>query len=629
MGILKRRLKAPAAETNLPAPQPVPAPCEPLAEKTNIPQDKPATESFFDRDYYLRQNVDVANAKVDPLEHYLAFGEREGRRPSPDFDPAFYAKRYADTLRGLGPLEHFALHGQKAGGVTSDEGFDYDWYKRVYLSPAATDADCRKHYQAENQHGLLQKHGNETLIALREHFIPDEYLELYPDVVGLDPWVHFVSAGHRERRHLSRWYRNGFGHIKRQALEIRKQGWALRGIDIALDRGDLSALDKLASSGCQVLPAFEDALMQLLKDVASEISSLVVVGALGIGGAERYAANIFRSLAAIHGIENVAILATEGEIGQGAQWLPAGAKVFAISNYLPGVDRPTRARFVRRFISIIQPRTTYCVNSRALWDAALHPKNAALQNYSRFFASLFCYDYDPKGNRVGYAAVEFWQCFDFFDTYLIDNEPFVQELIRQFSIPTSHRAKLRVVRSPVAVGKTPKPTVDRPMRVLWCGRLARQKLPFVVSRIAALCPNIYIDMYAAAGDTAAITLNLPSNVSIMPPYDPEKGAPFDEYGAFLYTSLWDGIPTVMLDAASSGIPIIGSVVGGIGEVLTDQTGWPVSDPNDPQQYVNGLLEALFDPAEAERRAQEMLRRLEDHHSWNGFDANVRHIEHGA
>ena len=121
IGILKRRSKAPAS-------QPVPAPSEPLAEKANIPQDKLALlESFFDRYYYLRQNVDVANAKIDPLRHYLMFGEHEGRRPSPDFDPAFYAERYADTLNGQGPLEHFALHGHRAGNVTSDEGFDYDW----------------------------------------------------------------------------------------------------------------------------------------------------------------------------------------------------------------------------------------------------------------------------------------------------------------------------------------------------------------------------------------------------------------------------------------------------------------------------------------------------------------------
>lgn len=615
MRLLRRKLKASAGETNPPAPQPNPASSELLGE-------------FFDRDYYLRQNLDVAEANVDPLEHYLMFGEREGRWPSPDFNPTFYAEHYADTLKELGPLEHFSRHGQKAGNVTRADGFDYAWYKQVYLSPAATDADCRKHYQTKNKYDLLQKHGDDSLIALRDRFMPDEYLELYPDTVGLDPWIHFVGAGHREGRQLSRWYRDGFGHIKRQALVVRKQGWALRGLDITLDRIDLSALDKLASSGCQALPTFENALMQSLKHVASEISSLVVVGALGIGGAERYAANTFRSLAGVHGIKNVAILVTEGEIGQGAQWLPAGAKVLAISDYLPGADRPTRARFVRRFISVIQPRTTYCVNSRALWDAALQPKNA-LQNYSRFFASLFCYDHDPKGNRVGYAATEFWQCFDFFDGYLIDNESFAQELIRQFAIPPSHRAKLRVIRSPVTVDKTLQRTENRPMRALWCGRLARQKLPWAVSRIAALCPSIHIDMYAATGDVAASTLNLPSNVSIKPPYDPEKGAPFDDYGAFLYTSLWDGIPTVMLDAASSSIPIVGSAVGGIGEILTDQTGWPVSDPNDPQQYVNGLLEALFDPAEAERRTQEMLHRLEDYHSWIAFDANVLQIEHGA
>src|SRR5262249_18638136 len=36
----------------------------------------------FDRDFYLAKNPDVAGARIDPLWHYLRFGEGERRRPS-------------------------------------------------------------------------------------------------------------------------------------------------------------------------------------------------------------------------------------------------------------------------------------------------------------------------------------------------------------------------------------------------------------------------------------------------------------------------------------------------------------------------------------------------------------------
>lgn len=40
--------------------------------------------------YYLQENPDVARAGIDPILHYVLHGEREGRRPSPDFDPVYY-----------------------------------------------------------------------------------------------------------------------------------------------------------------------------------------------------------------------------------------------------------------------------------------------------------------------------------------------------------------------------------------------------------------------------------------------------------------------------------------------------------------------------------------------------------
>ena len=36
----------------------------------------------FDAEWYLRANLDVALAGLDPLRHYVTHGEREGRPPN-------------------------------------------------------------------------------------------------------------------------------------------------------------------------------------------------------------------------------------------------------------------------------------------------------------------------------------------------------------------------------------------------------------------------------------------------------------------------------------------------------------------------------------------------------------------
>jgi hypothetical protein len=44
----------------------------------------------LDRAYYLKTNPDVARAAMDPVHHYVMYGEAEGRTPRADFDPVRY-----------------------------------------------------------------------------------------------------------------------------------------------------------------------------------------------------------------------------------------------------------------------------------------------------------------------------------------------------------------------------------------------------------------------------------------------------------------------------------------------------------------------------------------------------------
>jgi len=61
----------------------------------------------FDPVYYLRASPDVAAAGVDPFEHYLLYGYREGRDPSAEFDTRFYMRRYMGGEANLNPLMHY------------------------------------------------------------------------------------------------------------------------------------------------------------------------------------------------------------------------------------------------------------------------------------------------------------------------------------------------------------------------------------------------------------------------------------------------------------------------------------------------------------------------------------------
>lgn len=76
-------------------------------------------DAFFDTNYYLGHNPDVAAAHVNPLLHYEAYGWHEGRDPSAQFSTAKYLVAYSDVAAaGVDPLAHYLGFGQSEGRTT-------------------------------------------------------------------------------------------------------------------------------------------------------------------------------------------------------------------------------------------------------------------------------------------------------------------------------------------------------------------------------------------------------------------------------------------------------------------------------------------------------------------------------
>ena len=66
---------------------------------------------LFDKRWYLERNPDVAASGIDPVEHYVMHGWREGRDPSPSFSTRKYLMHNLNlATAGINPLAHFVLH---------------------------------------------------------------------------------------------------------------------------------------------------------------------------------------------------------------------------------------------------------------------------------------------------------------------------------------------------------------------------------------------------------------------------------------------------------------------------------------------------------------------------------------
>lgn len=71
---------------------------------------------LFDPVWYLERNKDVAQAGIDPAQHFLTIGGHEGRNPGPHFHTGHYLRMYPDiAAQGLNPLLHYLKAGWREG----------------------------------------------------------------------------------------------------------------------------------------------------------------------------------------------------------------------------------------------------------------------------------------------------------------------------------------------------------------------------------------------------------------------------------------------------------------------------------------------------------------------------------
>lgn len=104
-----------------------------------------AQTALFDADYYLETYTDVREAGIDPLQHYLEHGAAEGRLPNPYFDTRRYQAANMAPEDGTNPLIHYLASPQRNESDTSMR-FDGRYYRARYPDAAASQLAPLDHY---------------------------------------------------------------------------------------------------------------------------------------------------------------------------------------------------------------------------------------------------------------------------------------------------------------------------------------------------------------------------------------------------------------------------------------------------------------------------------------------------
>ena len=369
-------------------------------------------------------------------------------------------------------------------------------------------------------------------------------------------------------------------------------------------------------------------------------SDVFLVPWFSTGGAERYLSSIIQALSEQN--EGRGILVLMGE--KGAQdcadrHLPASVVVVDLANRWPQLSPDDIDLLTLKIILACAPNARIFMRQCPYAERFFSRYQWALTGCRRvFFRFSEARRYDGEVELLqpgGHSFVS--DNLDNLDLIVCDNESIIESDRYSFGIcpakwhwlPPLHPA--RTTEAAVAARADGKRK-----NVLWASRLAREKRPELLVRIAQYLrsrdPQVVVHAYGAVsygGYDTCVLQGLP-NLIYHGPFTQFERIASGEFACFIYTSLFDGMPNVVLEAVSMGLPVVVPDLGGLPEIVIDgETGLLLpSSGNDAEMaeaYADAVLRLVNDPELGARLACGALVRLRERHSYERFSRQLSGI----
>lgn len=593
-------------------------------------KDSEAVPQFFDPDWYLARYPDVRAAGVDPLNHYLEFGKREGRaaydhsNPPPEVGSSsstyvvLQNKTQSSTSSESNASSQATSEERDYATVLGSGYFDPTWYFENYpdLDPA---------YMGALTH--FMKHGAFESRSPGPKFDSDWYFAQNPDLRrgALNPLIHYILHGAKEGRKP---------HPPAGALEAARST-----IDSIADL-DPALLLPVFESNLKSLPIFDglpkDLAWRALKVVASELNYLpdciMFLPWLIHGGADLVAINIARAMSLRFDDSPLLLITLDHDRLDARDWLPSGVQLISIDQIIPGLSFSDKVRLVDLIVRAIKPASVINVNSHACWEA-FRARGRVLAKHTKLYGAAFCRDYDHRGVAMGYIDSHLRESLVALTAVFTDNQAIITDISDQLALPSSLTEKFIVLRQPAPqlYVKPAQPAKQESkkefFRILWAGRFCVQKNIKLLKQIIPQLPNgMHIDVWGRGNAEDEKDLEAfcsgHNRASYKGSYPSFTSLPLHEYDALLYTSLWDGVPNVLLEASASRLPIVAPNIGGISELVSSETGWLVDAVDSPHEFISCLVNIKNNDAERTKRLEAMSRLLRDSYSSASFSKSL-------
>ncbi len=300
---------------------------------------------------------------------------------------------------------------------------------------------------------------------------------------------------------------------------------------------------------------------------------------------------------------NIILLILEGDSGEWDDLVPENVTLIYLKKYTKSsFNQTVYNQILQRLIIQFEIKILWNFNCRETYNFT-ERCSPFIREYLSVWGLVFAHWLRPGSlQEFGMAHENLPFVIDDYDVLISDNKTFTEYLCHQYGWNQDKFKTLYVPNSSESI-QVKHHRKGNSLKFLWASGIEWNKGVEILPKIAEKISNlpITIDIYGGTKNKDGEDLLLKLNKDILLKENIKYKGKFDnfrklveegQYDCFLFTSIIEGMPNVIIEAAERQMSIITPLIGGLGEFLNSENAYIVDNKNDVEKYIIELQKVL-------------------------------------
>lgn len=342
---------------------------------------------------------------------------------------------------------------------------------------------------------------------------------------------------------------------------------------------------------------------------------LITIKTFRTGGTDKLLLRYLKGIREVSPNIRIVLLVLDGNECEWDNLLPDNVNLIYLKNYI--AQQFTQSHYtmiLKRLIVQYGFKVLWNFNCRETYIFTEQAKDFLKLSNINIWGLVFAHWLKPSNlQEFGMVHENLQFVIDDYKAVVSDNETFTKYLEKQYDWNLKKFHTLYVPNSDKPL-KCINKNKNNFLKVLWASGIEWNKGIDTLIEISKCINNlpITIDIYGGTKNKEGENLLIKLNASILGNKNVSFKGGFNkfsdlvesgDYDCFLFTSVVEGMPNVVIEAAELQMSIVTPIVGGLGEFLNDDNAYLVSNKIDAEEYILKMKEVLQDKIDGNNKRQ--------------------------